>query len=119
MIDSIFYGLIFTGASPYYVSYLVPYGEGYAPVLMGKVVDMFSFPLFDYTWPEWIPFWGGQQGTFFDPVFNFADACVSVGIISMLLFCRKELEQLGGSDKKKGEKKETSADKEDNKEDKN
>lgn len=51
--------------------------------------------------------------------FNFADACVSVGIISMLLFCRKELEQLGGNDKKKGEKKETSTDKEDNKEDKN
>ena len=44
MIDSIFYGLIFTGASPYYVSYLVPFGEGYAPVLMGKVVDMFRFP---------------------------------------------------------------------------
>ena len=48
MIDSIFYGLIFTGASPYYVSYLVPFGEGYAPVLMGKVVDMFRFPFFTY-----------------------------------------------------------------------
>lgn len=70
MIDSIFYGLIFTGASPYYVSYLVPFGEGYAPVLMGKVVDMFRFPFFTYTWPEWFPFWGGQHGTFFDPVFN-------------------------------------------------
>lgn len=81
MIDSIFYGLIFTGASPYYVSYLVPFGEGYAPVLMGKVVDMFRFPFFTYTWPEWFPFWGGQHGTFFDPVFNFADSCVSVGII--------------------------------------
>lgn len=56
MIDSIFYGLIFTGASPYYVSYLVPFGEGYAPVLMGKVVDMFRFPFFTYTWPEWFPF---------------------------------------------------------------
>lgn len=89
MIDSIFYGLIFTGASPYYVSYLVPFGEGYAPVLMGKVVDMFRFPFFTYTWPEWFPFWGGQHGTFFDPVFNFADSCVSVGIISLLLFCRK------------------------------
>ena len=115
IIDSMFYGLIFTAASPYYVSYQVPFGDGYAPFLMGKVVDMFRFPFFDYTWPEWVPFWGGQQGTFFDPVFNFADACVSVGIISMLLFCRKELEQLGGNDKKKGEKKETS----DNKEDKN
>lgn len=101
MIDSIFYGLIFTGASPYYVSYLVPFGEGYAPVLMGKVVDMFRFPFFTYTWPEWFPFWGGQHGTFFDPVFNFADSCVSVGIISLLLFCRKELEALGGGDKEK------------------
>lgn len=101
MIDSIFYGLIFTGASPYYVSYFVPFGEGYAPVLMGKVVDMFRFPFFTYTWPEWFPFWGGQHGTFFDPVFNFADSCVSVGIISLLLFCRKELEALGGGDKEK------------------
>lgn len=89
MIDSIFYGLIFTGASPYYVSYLVPFGEGYAPVLMGKVVDMFRFPFFTYTWPEWFPFWGGQHGTFFDPVFNFADSCVSVGIISLLLSVEK------------------------------
>lgn len=116
MIDSMFYGLMFTASSPYYVSYMVPFGDGYAPFFMGKVVDMFRFPFFDYTWPEWVPFWGGQQGTFFDPVFNFADACVSVGIISMLLFCRKELEQLGGSNKKKeGEKKETSANKEDKK----
>lgn len=104
MIDSLFYGLIFTASSPYYVSYMVPFGDGYAPVLMGKVVDMFRFPFFSYTWPEWVPFWGGQHGTFFDPVFNFADACVSVGIIALLLFCRKELEQLGG-------------DKDDNKED--
>ena len=104
IIDSMFYGLIFTGASPYYVSYLVPFGEGYAPVLMGKVVDMFRFPFFTYTWPEWFPFWGGQHGTFFDPVFNFADSCVSVGIISLLLFCRKELEALGGGDKKNGVK---------------
>ena len=118
MIDSMFYGLMFNASSPYYVSYMVPFGDGYAPFFMGKVVDMFRFPFFDYTWPEWVPFWGGQQGTFFDPVFNFADACVSVGMISMLLFCRKELEQLGGNDKKKGEKKETSANKEDNKEDK-
>ena len=116
MIDSMFYGLMFTASSPYYVSYMVPFGDGYAPFFMGKVVDMFRFPFFSYTWPEWVPFWGGQQGTFFDPVFNFADACVSVGIISMLLFCRKELEQLGGSNKKKeGEKKETSANKEDKK----
>ena len=101
MIDSMFYGLMFTASSPYYVSYSVPFGEGYAPFLMGKVVDMFRFPFFSYTWPEWVPFFGGQHGTFFDPVFNFADACVSVGIIALLLFCRPELEELGESRKKK------------------
>ena len=100
MIDSMFYGLMFTASSPYYISYQVPFGDGYAPFLMGKVVDM--FPFFSYTWPEWVPIFGGQHGTFFDPVFNFADACVSVGIISLLLFCRKELEELGdGKNRKK------------------
>ena len=102
MIDSMFYGLMFTASSPYYISYQVPFGDGYAPFLMGKVVDMFRFPFFSYTWPEWVPIFGGQHGTFFDPVFNFADACVSVGIISLLLFCRKELEELGdGKNRKK------------------
>ncbi len=103
MLDSMFYGLMFNASSPYYVSYTVPFGDGYAPFLMGKVVDMFRFPLFTYTWPEWVPLWGGQQGTFFDPVFNFADACVTVGIISLLLFCRKELEELGGDKARKGQ----------------
>ena len=103
MIDSMFYGLMFTASSPYYVAYQVPFGEGYAPFFMGKVVDMFRFPFFTYTWPEWFPIWGGQQGTFFDPVFNFADSCVSVGIIAMLIFCRKELEELGEGKKKSSE----------------
>ena len=100
MIDSIFYGLIFNASSTEYVSYFVPFGTGYAGFLTGKVVDMFRFPFFSYTWPEWIPFLGGSRGTFFDPVFNFADACVTVGVLSLLLFCHKELEQLG-DDKKK------------------
>ena len=104
MIDSMFYGMMFTASSPYYVAYQVPFGEGYAPFFMGKVVDMFRFPFFTYTWPEWFPFWGGQQGTFFDPVFNFADSCVSVGIIAMLIFCRKELEELGEGKKKSSDK---------------
>lgn len=98
MIDSMFYGLIFNGASQFYTSYFVPFGSGYANFLMGKVVDMFRFPFFTYTWPDWVPFWGGSHGTFFDPVFNFADACVTVGILSLLLFCRKELEHLGNSE---------------------
>jgi signal peptidase II (EC:3.4.23.36). Aspartic peptidase. MEROPS family A08 len=101
MIDSMFYGLIFTGASPHYVSYLVPFGEGYAPFLMGKVVDMFYFPLINGTFPEWFPIWGGEDFVFFSPVFNFADACVSVGVVSMLIFYQKELVELFQDDKKK------------------
>ncbi|HAT62497.1 MAG TPA: lipoprotein signal peptidase [Prevotella sp.] len=91
MLDSMFYGLIFNASSPFYVSYLVPFGHGYSSFLLGKVVDMFYFPLLVTTWPDWIPFVGGQQFIFFSPVFNFADSCVTVGIISLLLFCRKDL----------------------------
>lgn len=94
LIDCMFYGLIFNASSPYYVSYFVPFGHGYAPFLMGKVVDMFYFPLIVITWPEWIPFVGGDEFVFFSPVFNFADSCVSVGVILILLFCRKELSQI-------------------------
>ena len=95
MIDSMFYGLMFTASSPYYVSYMVPFGDGYAPFFMGKVVDMFRFPFFDYTWPEWVPFWGGQQGTFFDPVFNFADASISCGAVALVLFYHKYISNMG------------------------
>lgn len=94
LIDCMFYGLIFNASSPYYVSYFVPFGHGYAPFLMGKVVDMFYFPLIVTTWPEWIPFVGGDEFVFFSPIFNFADSCVSVGVILILLFCRKELSQI-------------------------
>lgn len=97
MIDSMFYGLIFNASSFHYVSYFVPFGTGYADFMTGKVVDMFRFPFFTFTWPSWVPLWGGSSTTFFDPVFNFADACVSVGVISLLLFCRKELENIDGS----------------------
>lgn len=94
LIDCMFYGLIFNSSSPFYVSYFVPFGTGYAPFLMGKVVDMFYFPLIVTTWPEWMPFCGGSEFVFFSPVFNFADSCVSVGVILLLLFCRKELSQI-------------------------
>lgn len=99
LIDCMFYGLIFNASSPYYVSYFVPFGHGYAPFLMGKVVDMFYFPLIVTTWPQWIPFVGGDEFIFFSPVFNFADSCISVGMVLLLLFCRKELSQLSFSRK--------------------
>ncbi len=92
--DSMFYGLIFNASSPYYVSYFVPFGQGYAPFLMGKVVDMFYFPIIDTYWPQWMPIVGGEHFIFFSPVFNFADACISVGVVLLLLFYRKELGNL-------------------------
>lgn len=97
LIDCMFYGLVFSGASSDYVSYFVPFGTGYASFLEGKVVDMFYFPLIVSTYPDWFPVWGGQPFIFFSPVFNFADASISTGVIAMLLFCRKELQNLSVS----------------------
>lgn len=101
IIDCLFYGQIFTEVTPYTLSHFVPFGEGYAPLLMGKVVDMFYFPLIVTEWPEWVPVWGGDEFVFFSPVFNFADSCVSVGVVSVLLFYRNELADLLGDKKKK------------------
>lgn len=86
LVDSIFYGPLFSESTPYAVSQMVPWGEGYAPFLKGKVVDMFYFPLVEWNWPEWLPFVGGEHFIFFSPIFNFADACISCGVIAVLLF---------------------------------
>ena len=94
LIDCMFYGLMFNASSEAYTSYFVPFGTGYAPFLMGKVVDMFYFPLIVTTWPEWVPFWGGDEFIFFSPVFNYADANISVGVVLLLLFYRKEISQI-------------------------
>lgn len=91
LIDCMFYGLGFEESTPFNVSQWVGLGNGYAPFLMGKVVDMFYFPIIHTTWPEWMPFWGGEEFVFFSPVFNFADASISVGVVALLLFYRKEL----------------------------
>ena len=94
LIDSMFYGLVFNASSEFYTSYFVPFGTGYAPFLMGKVVDMFYFPLIVTTWPDWVPFVGGNPYVFFSPVFNFADASISVGVVLLLLFYRKEISEI-------------------------
>jgi signal peptidase II len=60
----------------------------------GRVVDMFYFPLVEWNWPGWMPFCGGEHFILFSPIFNFADACISCGVIAVLLFCRKELQEL-------------------------
>lgn len=70
IIDSLFYGVIFD----------------YAPLMFGRVVDMFYFPLIDTTWPSWVPFVGGDRLLFFAPVFNFADSCVTVGAFYLIFF---------------------------------
>lgn len=89
VIDCLFYGQIFSASSYLMVAELFPSGGGYAPLLMGKVVDMFYFPIIDTVLPEWVPIWGGEEFVFFRPVFNFADSCISVAVIYMLLFQRK------------------------------
>ena len=78
IIDCLFYGLIFTESAPGVVA---TWGQ-YAPFMQGKVVDMFYFPL--WTWPDWVPLVGGD--IFFEPVFNFADSCVTVGAMYLILF---------------------------------
>ncbi len=86
VIDCIFYGQIFSASSYGMLAEFLPSGGGYAPLMMGKVVDMFYFPLIESTFPDWLPIWGGEEFIFFRPVFNFADSCISVGVIYMLLF---------------------------------
>lgn len=78
IIDCLCYGLIFSESTPVAAATL----GSYAPFMQGKVVDMFYFPL--WTWPHWVPGLGGH--IFFEPVFNFADSCVSVGAIYLILF---------------------------------
>ena len=92
--DSMFYGLIFNASSEFYTSYFVPFGTGYAPFLMGKVVDMFYFPLIVTTWPDWVPYVGGNPYVFFSPIFNFADSSISVGVVLLVLFYRKEISEI-------------------------
>ena len=86
VIDSLFYGLIFSESTPFQVAELFPEAGGYAPFLMGKVFDMFYFPLFVI--PDWVPWIGGD--IFFSPVFNIADSAITVGIIILLLFFRQD-----------------------------
>ena len=91
IIDSVFYGVIFSGSTPMHIATLFPPEGGYGTWLHGEVVDMFYFPLFTFTWPSWIPWIGGSEFEFFRYIFNLADASISVGIIVLLLFFRKTL----------------------------
>jgi signal peptidase II len=90
IIDSAFYGILFS-YSPFHggVAEFLPPDGGYAPFLMGRVVDMFYFPLIQSTFPSWVPVWGGQEFEFFRPVFNLADSSIFIGISLFLIFYRK------------------------------
>jgi signal peptidase II len=92
LIDSLFYGMIFDQSVSYktQVAVFMPKAGGYAPFLHGKVVDMFYFPIIQNGhFPSWFPIWGGEEFEFFRPVFNFADASISVGVITLFIFQNK------------------------------
>lgn len=89
IIDSAFYGMIFSESTPFSKAVLFPEGGGYASFLHGKVVDMLYFPLINGTFPTWFPIWGGEEFLFFRPVFNIADSAISVGVFLILIFQKR------------------------------
>ena len=91
IIDCVFYGVLFSESTPGQIASFLPKGGGYAPMLYGKVVDMFYFPLIETTWPSWMPIVGGENFIFFSQIFNFADAAISCGIFALFIFYSKYL----------------------------
>ncbi len=90
IIDSVFYGVIFSESTSSDISTFVPIGQGYTDWLHGKVVDMFYFPFFEFTWPSWMPFIGGDNFLFFSAIFNLADAAITCGVFILCIFYIKD-----------------------------
>jgi signal peptidase II len=90
LIDSIFYGLLFSESGYNTIATAFP-EKGYAGLLHGHVVDMLYFPMVKTTYPQWVPFLGGRDFEFFSPIFNIADAAISIGVITLLVFQRRFL----------------------------
>lgn len=91
IIDCVSYGLIFNNPPAPEVAQMFPEGGGYGTLFHGLVVDMLYFPLFSFVWPDWMPIVGGQEFEFFKPIFNLADAAITVGILVLIIFYHKEI----------------------------
>lgn len=89
IVDSAFYGLVFSQSSFHTIASFLPEGGGYGGFLHGEVVDMFYFPILYGTYPEWFPWKGGDSFIFFRPVFNIADSAITTGVIILIVFQRK------------------------------
>jgi len=89
ILDSVFYGSIFTESDEFMAAHLVAPGNGYSGFLHGHVVDMFYFPIYDGHFPDWFPFWGGEDFQFFRPIFNFADFAISMGVGLLIVFQKR------------------------------
>lgn len=87
--DSVFYGVLFSESTPFHAATFLPEGGGYAPLLHGKVVDMFYCPIIRGIYPQWFPFVGGDSFIFFRPIFNIADSAITVGCFWLLIGYRK------------------------------
>lgn len=96
VIDCIFYGEIFNNPAFPGVATLFPDGGGYGTWFNGRVVDMLYFPLAEWNWPMWMPFVGGDHFIFFHPIFNIADAALSVGVVVVILFYSHNLSNSAG-----------------------
>jgi signal peptidase II len=94
IIDSAFYGLIFS-ESFHQPAVLFPPGGGYSSFLQGRVVDMLYFPIINTHWPSWSPFRPGESFIFFRPVFNISDSAITCGVISIILFQKRMFRNLG------------------------
>ena len=93
MIDSAFYGMIFSESFSQ-PAIMFPPGGGYSSFLHGRVVDMFYFPIINTQWPDWLPIKAGEPFVFFRPVFNIADSAITCGVLSILMFQKKMLKDL-------------------------
>jgi len=89
--DCMFYGMIFNNPPAPMIAELVPWGTGYGQLMLGRVVDMFYFPLVEWDWPQWMPLFGGEHFIFFSPIFNFADASISCGVVALILFYNQKV----------------------------